>query len=131
MAKVEPTCTKDGKEAYYKCEGCGKFYEDALGTSQITDLSAWGNIEALGHKDDNNDSKCDICEHNLNSILGDIDSDGFVTMTDVVMLQKAIAKLITFGEDEIVKADVNFDSKNTMEDVILIQRYIARLINKF
>ena len=47
------------------------------------------------------------------------------------MLQKAIAKLITFSEDEIVKADVNFDSKNTMEDVILIQRYIARFINKF
>lgn len=64
-------------------------------------------------------------------ILGDVDGDGFVTMTDVVMLQKAIAKLITFSDDEIVKADVNFDTKNTMEDVVTIQKYIAKLITSF
>ena len=52
-------------------------------------------------------------------------------MTDVVMLQKAIAKLITFSEGEIVKADVNFDGKNTMEDVVTIQKYIAKLITSF
>ena len=47
--KVEPSCTEGGKEAYYKCEGCGKFYEDALGTKEITDLAAWGNLAKLGH----------------------------------------------------------------------------------
>ena len=64
-------------------------------------------------------------------ILGDVDGDGFVTMTDVVMLQKAIAKLTTFSEDQITIADVNFDSKNTMEDVVTIQKYIAKLITSF
>lgn len=49
VAKVEPSCTEGGKEAYYKCEGCGKFYEDALGTKEITDLPAWGNLAKLGH----------------------------------------------------------------------------------
>ena len=49
VAKVEPSCTEGGKEAYYKCEGCGKFYEDALGAKEITDLAAWGNLEKLGH----------------------------------------------------------------------------------
>ena len=49
VAKVEPSCTEGGKEAYYKCEGCGKFYEDALGTKEITDLAAWGNLAKLGH----------------------------------------------------------------------------------
>ena len=47
--KVEPSCTEGGKEAYYKCEGCGKFYEDALGTKEITDLAAWGNLAKLDH----------------------------------------------------------------------------------
>lgn len=49
VAKDEPSCTEGGKEAYYKCEGCGKFYEDALGAKEITDLAAWGNLEKLGH----------------------------------------------------------------------------------
>ena len=49
VQKVEPSCTEGGKEAYYKCEGCGKFYEDALGTKEITDLAAWGNLAKLGH----------------------------------------------------------------------------------
>ena len=49
VEKVKPTCTEGGKEAYYKCEGCGKFYEDALGAKEITDLAAWGNLEKLGH----------------------------------------------------------------------------------
>mgnify|MGYP002550504059 CR=1 FL=1 len=49
VAKVEPSCTEAGKEAYYKCEGCGKFYEDALGTKEITDLASWGNIAKIAH----------------------------------------------------------------------------------
>ena len=65
VAKVEPSCTEGGKEAYYKCEGCGKFYEDALGTKEITDLAAWGNLDKLAHKDDNNDGKCDTCGYNV------------------------------------------------------------------
>ena len=43
------TCTEGGKEAYYKCEGCGKFYEDVLGTKEITDLESWGNIAKIAH----------------------------------------------------------------------------------
>ena len=49
VAKVEPSCTEGGKEAYYKCEGCGKFYEDVLGKKEITDLASWGNIAKIAH----------------------------------------------------------------------------------
>lgn len=68
---------------------------------------------------------------NLEVVLGDVTGDGKVQMDDVVEIQKAIAKLITFSEDEIVSADVNFDGKNTMEDVVTIQKYIAKLITSF
>ena len=61
VAKVEPSCTEGGKEAYYKCEGCGKFYEDALGTKEITDLAAWGNLAKLGHTE--SDWKSDKDNH--------------------------------------------------------------------
>ena len=49
VAVKAATCTEGGKEAYYKCEGCGKFYEDVLGTKEITDLASWGNIAKIAH----------------------------------------------------------------------------------
>ena len=49
VAAKAATCTEGGKEAYYKCEGCGKFYEDVLGTKEITDLASWGNIAKIAH----------------------------------------------------------------------------------
>ena len=48
-AKAATCTTAGGKEAYYKCEGCGKFYEDVLGTKEITDLASWGNIAKIAH----------------------------------------------------------------------------------
>ena len=49
VAAKAATCTDGGKEAYYKCEGCGKFYEDVLGTKEITDLASWGNIAKIAY----------------------------------------------------------------------------------
>ena len=49
VAAKAATCTEGGKEAYYKCKGCGKFYEDVLGTKEITDLASWGNIAKIAH----------------------------------------------------------------------------------
>lgn len=62
VAKVAPTCTEDGKEAYFLCRDCGKFFEDDAGKIEITELSAWGTLEKLGHTDENKDGKCDICQ---------------------------------------------------------------------
>ena len=49
VAKDEPSCTEGGKEAYYKCEGCGKYFEDAEGTVEIDDIDSWGNLPENGH----------------------------------------------------------------------------------
>ena len=48
--KVSPTCTAPGKQTYYHCTACDKYYEDAAGQKQITNLAAWGNLAANGHK---------------------------------------------------------------------------------
>lgn len=47
--KVSPTCTEAGKQTYYSCNSCGKHYEDAEATKEISDLSKWGIVPALGH----------------------------------------------------------------------------------
>ncbi len=49
VEKVWPDCENGGKEAYYKCDGCGKFFEDANGTTEIVDIATWGIIDKLGH----------------------------------------------------------------------------------
>ncbi len=43
------TCTETGIKDYYKCEICGKFFEDAECTVQINDLETWKIIPATGH----------------------------------------------------------------------------------
>lgn len=34
---VAATCTEDGSKAYYVCDGCGKWFEDATASVEITD----------------------------------------------------------------------------------------------
>ena len=81
VAKVNPSCTEGGKEAYYKCEGCGKFYEDVLGTKEITDLASWGNIAKIAHTTKQTVTKatptangkivnyCSVCKKTLSTIV--------------------------------------------------------------
>lgn len=79
VEKVDPTCTAPGKQAYYKCEGCGKFFEDAAGETEITDLTTWGNISALGHNwkdaDCTTPKTCSVCKVTEGEALGHSWSD--------------------------------------------------------
>lgn len=47
VERVEPSCGKDGHEAYYKC-ACGLTYMDQKGKYPVN-LSTWGVIPALDH----------------------------------------------------------------------------------
>ena len=49
---VEAACTEDGNTAYYVCDGCGLWFEDAAALVEITDKSSVI-IKAFGHKWDN------------------------------------------------------------------------------
>ena len=54
-----PTCTEKGNTAYYTCDGCDKWFEDATGASEITDKTSVI-LVATGHsasdwKSDNTD----------------------------------------------------------------------------
>lgn len=69
VARIDPTCTTAGKEAYFVCNGCGKFFSDAQGKAPISDLSAWGNLEILPHTEsdwksdgENHRKECTVCK---------------------------------------------------------------------
>ena len=53
------SCTVEGKEAYYICETCGKYFEDRAGTTEITNLDEYGIISATGHTFEN--GVCTVC----------------------------------------------------------------------
>ena len=46
--RVEPTAATVGKEAYYTCQSCGKYFEDEAGTKEIADIASYGIIPATG-----------------------------------------------------------------------------------
>ena len=55
-----PTCTENGKKAYYTCE-CGKNFIDAEATKQLINLDNYGNVSALGHGEPGYNGRCPEC----------------------------------------------------------------------
>ena len=55
-----PTCAEKGNTAYYTCDGCDKWFEDATGASEITDKTSVI-LAATGHSA--SDWKSDNTEH--------------------------------------------------------------------
>ena len=44
------TCIETGLKAYFKCEACGKYFEDSAAATEITEnVETWKVTEALGH----------------------------------------------------------------------------------
>ena len=48
VKKVESTCTKEGKQAYYVCK-CTRTYMDEEATIKISDIDSWGIIKTKEH----------------------------------------------------------------------------------
>ena len=67
-------------------------------------------------------------------LYGDVNGDGKIDVTDVTMLQRRIAQLLTEAERakfQLQNADVSGDGKIDVTDVTLLQQRIAQLIQKF
>ncbi|MBR3289681.1 MAG: hypothetical protein IKI63_02760, partial [Clostridia bacterium] len=67
------------------------------------------------------------------TVYGDADGDGKVSMKDVLRIRKFIAGFIKgdFLMTDFFAADVNHDNSVDMKDVLLIRKFIAGLIDKF
>ena len=60
-------------------------------------------------------------------LIGDVNCDGQVTTSDVVLTARQIVGLVNISEQQQTLADVNGDDKITNADVILLARYILGL----
>lgn len=64
-------------------------------------------------------------------LLGDVNMDGAVSITDATEVQKGIAGLLSLNEYQNKLADVNKDGSASIIDATQIQKYLAGLIDKF
>ncbi len=62
------------------------------------------------------------------AVIGDISGDGTVTVLDATMLQKYLAGLASFSNEQLAVADTNGDGKITVIDATAIQKYLANLV---
>ena len=77
----DATCTEEGNKAYYICDGCDKWFEDAEGKSEITDktsviISAAGHTLSDWKADDNSHwhececgYKADVAQHSFKWVV--------------------------------------------------------------
>lgn len=104
-------CTISGVKNYYECS-CGKFFEDADCTKEITDLAVWKVIPALGHQW--NDGEVTVAPKP--------DQEGTKTYTCTVCGEtkaESIAKLpseITDGQNSINESDSDEAKSNDLSE---------------
>lgn len=63
-------------------------------------------------------------------IIGDVNSDNSVTVQDATTLQKYLAGLDSFSDEQLALADTNGDGSITVLDATAIQKYIAGLVTE-
>lgn len=61
-------------------------------------------------------------------VYGDVDGDKEVTIIDATVIQKYLAKLITFDDNQMIAADVNADNDVSIVDPLVIQKYLANVL---
>ncbi|MBQ6540030.1 MAG: dockerin type I repeat-containing protein [Oscillospiraceae bacterium] len=60
-------------------------------------------------------------------IKGDLDFDGFVKNTDLILAAKHVVKITVLSGEQLIRADMNNDSAVSNSDVILIARKVVGL----
>ena len=62
--------------------------------------------------------------------IGDVNSDGVINIDDATEIQKYVAELIEFTDEQKAVADTDGDGIISIKDVTQIQRYVAEYIDK-
>ena len=90
---------------------------------EITDSSDNPEISAL--------SNINLSESSVNFLYGDVTKDGIVSVKDVSLVQKYIAELEAFDDDQIKAADVDGNEAVNAVDATNIQKYLADFFTRF
>ena len=123
------TCAANGNIEYWYCDVCGMAWLDA-DCIMNTNLRAVITPATGEHTyDDEYDATCNVCgavrevpEKPVDTLYGDANGDGEITVRDVAALQQIVAGWDVEYTDA---ADANGDGEITVRDVALMQQYLA------
>ena len=62
------------------------------------------------------------------SLPGDVDGDGVISIADATVLQKYLANIVNFDDKQLAVADTNCDGSVSIADATQIQKYIANIV---
>lgn len=83
-------------------------------------------VEALGNSNYNPDTtKIIVFVSASHNILGDVNSDGKISIDDVTDIQKHLANMVEFTKEQVSLADVDKNGTVSIDDVTLIQKHLA------
>jgi len=63
--------------------------------------------------------------------LGDADGDGYVNISDVTDIQRAVAEMDTLDDLRKKAADINGDGVVTIDDATILQMYLAEFATDY
>ena len=67
---------------------------------------------------------------NPDVLYGDVNVDGKVSLVDAVMLNKAVADVVTLGDAARANADCNVDKKINGTDAIILLQFLSHIIDE-
>lgn len=105
--------TLDGKEL--------ELNKDYTVDLSINNDILYANIEGVG----NYSGIISIPYEKQKNNIGDTDCDGYITISDVTEIQKHLAELIHFSNEQLALADTDGDGKIDIGDATHLQKYLA------
>ena len=93
----------------------------SAGTATIT-------VTATGNNNYNEASKTFTVLVKDSHVLGDVNCDGVISVADATTLQKYLANIVDFNDEQLAVADTNGDGSVSIADATQIQKYLAQLI---
>ena len=135
---VPPTCTETGLSESTHCSVCGEPISEqkiipALGHNYVAISGKPATANETGLTDGIQCSRCGewliqqeiIPKIGYENVIGDTNLDGYITISDVTAIQRHIAELDIFSEEQLAAADTNGDGKVDITDATHLQMYLA------
>lgn len=126
------TCTQPGNISYYICD-CGQWFSDVTCTSPITDQQSVV-LAALGHVDQDNNGRCDVCKERLDNTVEYQMTEGgdstWLNTSEQGMIFRSDADFAKFDRVEVDGATVastNYSVSQGSTIVELNNSYLKRL----
>ncbi|MDD6646130.1 MAG: RICIN domain-containing protein, partial [Oscillospiraceae bacterium] len=85
-------------------------------------------VTATGNNNYNESSKTFTVFVKNSYLLGDVNGDGVISIADATTLQKYLANIVDFDDEQLAVADTNGDGSVSISDATQIQKYLVHLI---